>query len=136
MRTHNLFISHSWAYGDQYKRLVGLLRARRYFRFRNYSVPKDDPIHNAPTSPALRRAIKAKMNPCGVVLILAGVYATYSDWIDQEIELAQEGFRNRKPIIAIKPLGSQRISVPVQQAADRVVSWRTESIVQAIRACS
>lgn len=133
MRTHHLFISHSWAYGDQYNRLVGLLRSRRYFRFRDYSVPKDDPIHSAPTSPALRRAIKAKMAPCGAVLILAGVYATYSNWIDQEIELAQEGFRFSKPIIAIKPLGSKRISVPVQQAADRVVSWRTESIVQAIR---
>ena len=47
MRTHNLSISHSWSYSDEYDRLVRLLQQRRYFQFRNYSVPRDDPIHNA-----------------------------------------------------------------------------------------
>lgn len=39
--TYNLFISHSWAYSDAYKRLVALLDAKPYFSYRNYSVPKD-----------------------------------------------------------------------------------------------
>ena len=30
MRTHNLFISHSWSHSDAYERLVALLRNRTY----------------------------------------------------------------------------------------------------------
>lgn len=73
------------------------------------------------------------MSPCGVVLVLAGVYATYSKWIDIEIDLASGGFTKRKPIIAVEPWGSQRTSAAVKGAADQVVRWNTESIVKAIR---
>ena len=47
MQTYNLFISHSWRYGDQYARIYCLLRDRPYFAFRDYSVPQNDPVHNA-----------------------------------------------------------------------------------------
>ena len=136
MRTHHLFISHSWNYSDAYDRLVDLLRNRGYFSFKNYSVPRNDPIHNAGTDAQLREAIRQKMAPCGVVLILAGVYATYSKWIDKEIRLAARGFDRPKPIVAIRPWGSLRTSVPVTQAADRIVGWNTESVVGAIRELS
>ena len=91
MKTYNLFISHSWRYGDQYDRLYSLLRARRYFAFKDYSVSHDDPIHDAATDAQLRRAIRDQMTPCHVVLILAGVYASYNKWIDIEIDLAKKG---------------------------------------------
>ena len=136
MRTHHLFISHSWAYSDSYQRLVALLNRRRYFRFNDYSVPRDDPIHDAPTVKALRAAIRQQMAPSGVVLILAGVYATYSKWIDEEIALAQKGFAAPKPIIAIKPRGSVKTSTTVKAAAARVVAWNKDSIVAAIREVS
>ncbi|OPY56750.1 MAG: hypothetical protein A4E55_01950 [Pelotomaculum sp. PtaU1.Bin035] len=45
--TYNLFISHSWTYSDAYDKLIGLLNSDPYFSYKNYSVPKDDPIHNA-----------------------------------------------------------------------------------------
>ena len=133
MRTHPLFISHSWTYGSQYKNLVKLLRARPYFRFKDYSVPRDDPIHGARSVAALRAAIQQKMAPTGAVLILAGVYATYSKWINEEINLAESGFVVRKPIIAIEPWGSERTSARVKNAANRIVGWNTESVVRAIR---
>lgn len=136
MRTHHLFISHSWNYSSQYKNLMSLLRQRPYFSFKDFSVPRDDPIHDAGTSAELRRAIRAKMSPCGVVLILAGVYASYSKWINEEIDLARRDFLQPKPVIAIKPYGSTRMSVRVQEAADRIVGWNTESVVSAIRELS
>lgn len=132
MRTFNLFISHSWSYGNAYEGLVSLLRERSYFDFKNFSVPKDDPIHNAPNADLLREAIRSKMSPCSAVLVLAGVYATHSKWIDEEIRLAK-AFDLPKPIVAIEPWGSERTSVPVKHAADRIVKWNTDSIVQAIR---
>ena len=133
MNTYNLFISHSWRYSDAYDRLVDLLKARPYFTFHNYSVPQDDPIQDANSNAALRREILNQMRPCHVVVILAGVYATYSKWINIEIDLAKEGFTNAKPIIAIRPWGVKRISTTVSAAADRIVGWNTESIVRAIR---
>ena len=133
MRTHHLFVSHSWAYSNAYDKLVNLLNRPPYFRFKDYSVPREDPIHNAHTVAALRAAIRQQMAPCGVVLILAGVYATYSRWIDEEILLAQTGFQAPKPLIAIRPRGNLRLSKPVQEAADRVVGWNKDSIVTAIR---
>jgi len=82
---------------------------------------------------ALKGAIKAHMAPCGVVLILAGVYASYSKWIDIEIDLARNGFMLSKPVIAIAPWGSERTSTVVKNASCRIVGWRADSVVGAIR---
>lgn len=128
--TYNLFISHSWVYSDAYSKLMELLSNAPYFIFKNYSVPKDDPIHNAPNDYQLRAAIKNQMQHASCVLILAGVYATYSKWINIEIQLAQE---MGKKIIAIQPWAAQRTSQVVKNSADEIVGWNTASIVKAIR---
>ena len=133
MATYNLFISHSWRYGDQYTRLINLLKANPFFSFRDYSVPANDPIHNAPYVWQLRQAIRNQMAPCSAVIVLAGVYASYSKWIDEEIELAKRGFAHAKPIIAIRPRGNERMSVKVQEAANLIVGWNTNSVIRAIR---
>lgn len=57
--TYNIFISHSWSYGDDYETLKGFLDESRLY-WRNYSVPNDDPIHNARSRVALRSALAEK----------------------------------------------------------------------------
>ena len=133
INTYNLFISHSWSYGDAYERLIDLLNKKLYFSFADYSVPKDDPIHNAPTSTALYEAIKNHVRPCHVVIIMAGVYATYSPWINNEIKIAKNEFLHPKPIIAVRPWGNTNVSTVVTRNADKLVGWNTDSIVSAIR---
>ena len=133
MNTYNLFISHSWAYSDNYDCLVKLLNDKACFYFKNYSVPKDDPIHTQGTDRELRLAITRQMQPCSVVLILVGVYVSYSKWIEKELYIAKHEFDTPKPIIAIEPRGSERTSLPVKDNADRTVKWNTESVVNAIR---
>lgn len=128
--TYNLFISHSWTYSDAYEKLVGMLNNATNFSYKNYSVPKNDPIHNASNASQLKAAIRNQMQHASCVLIMAGVYSTYSKWINIEIELARE---MGKTIIAIEPWGSQRTSLVVKQAADKVVGWNTSSTVSAIR---
>lgn len=130
---YNIFISHSWSYGSNYSNLVNLLRQSSGFIFKDYSVPKDDPIHNTNNDAQLRQAIRDQMGPCSVVIILAGVYATYSKWINEEIALAKTGFYKAKPTIAVRPRGNERISQTVRDAADRLVGWNTQSVVRAIR---
>lgn len=68
---------------------------------------------------------------CDVVLIMAGKYATFSKWIQREIQIAKVDFD--KPIIAIKPWANSQTSSVVSRAADKIVNWNTKSIVDAIR---
>ena len=131
--TYNLFISHSWAYSDAYEKLVALLDNRGYFSYKNYSVPKDDPIHNAGTNAQLRAAIMRQIAPCHCVVMLAGVYSTHSKWINEEIAICTTQFATKKPIVGINPWGAQRSSLVVQDAAAVMANWNTESIVAAIR---
>lgn len=133
-KTYNIFISHSWSYSDDYEKLTGLLSKRPYFFYNDYSIPKDDPVHTSGTDRELYEAILNKMRACHVVLIMAGVYSTYSKWINKEIQAAKTGFSNPKPIVAVKPWGQTNVSSVVARNADQLASWSTESIVNAIRA--
>lgn len=135
-KTHNLFISHSWSYSNSYNRLTSMLTERPYFFYKDFSVPKDDPIHNAPNQQLLFEAIRRKIQPCHVVVIMSGVYSTYSKWINKEIHIAMREFSIRKPILGIVPWGAQRTSTIVTNSADLIVGWNTESIVNGIRQLS
>ena len=127
---YNIFISHSWTYSDAYEKLVNLLGAAPCFAYKNYSVAKNDPIHNAIYDYQLKAAIRNQMQHASCILILAGVYSTYSKWINIEIQLAQE---MGKKIIAIEPWGAERTSIRVKNSANVIVKWQTSSIVKAIR---
>ncbi|HTE01642.1 MAG TPA: TIR domain-containing protein [Mucilaginibacter sp.] len=135
-KTHNLFISHSWNYDNAYYGLIKLLDNRSYFFYKNYSVPKNDPILNAANRKMLYDAIKKQISYSHVVILFAGVYASYSEWINNEIIIAQNEFQFNKPILAVRPWGAQRTSRIVTDAADIVVNWNTESIISAIRELS
>ncbi len=131
LRNYRLFVSHSWAYGDAYERLVSFFDEHPNFEWSDYSVPKNDPIHDAPNEARLYEAIKAQIAPVNCVIILAGVYSTYSKWINKEIEIAKVVYR--KPIVAVEPWASERTSQIVKNHADAIVKWQSASIVTAIR---
>ncbi len=133
LQVYNIFVSHSWSYSDAYRNLVALLRKDNSARFIDHSVPKESPIHNAPNSKELYQAIKEKMTPCQVVIVLVGVYASYSTWINNEVYIAKREFVPPKPILAVTPRGARRISDQVSQHADMVVKWNTKSVTDAIR---
>jgi hypothetical protein len=133
LKTYDLFISHAWRYNEEYYRLVDILKAAPYFYWRNYSVPEHDPKVD-PDSDFGKRTLLIgldnQIKPVNCVLILAGMYVTYSYWINKEIELSQKHY---KPIIGIKPWGQINVPKVVQDAAIEMVSWNTDSIVSAIR---
>ena len=132
-KQYHLFISHSWAYADAYEGLLKLLNKDSSFSFSDYSVPKDDPIHTNGTDKQLYAAIKEKMSHASVILILAGIYSTYSKWINKEITIAQTEFVVPKPIIAVQPWGAEKTSTVVKDAANRIVGWNSSSIIDAIK---
>lgn len=130
---HHLFISHSWKYSNAYESLITLLNKDHTFIYKDYSVSRDQPliIHNKKYyEEELKNKIRIQMKTCHVVLILAGVYATYSDSINMEIEIAKE---LNKPIIAVQPWGAEKTSVIVKNNAKAVAAWNSRSIIDAIK---
>ncbi len=57
----HVFISHSWSHSEHYDTLADWIFQRPWrsgstsLDFRDYSVPRDDPIHDAPTAEAVGR---------------------------------------------------------------------------------
>ena len=122
MKTYNLFISHSWDYPKDHERLKGLLEGRSHFNFKNYAVEKEAPKNNW-------REIENNILWSSVVIVIAGMYASYSPSIKKEIMLAKN---HNKPTLAIIPWGNERSS-DMKNECDEVVGWSTDSIVAAIR---
>jgi hypothetical protein len=131
---YNLFISHSWKYGDAYDKLVNMLDEEKNFSYKNFSVPKDDPVHTSGTDKELYEAIKNKIKLCNVVLIMTGKYSSYSKWIKKEIKICEEEFQVKKPILAIHPWGATQASTVVVDAADAEARWNSASIIKGIKA--
>jgi hypothetical protein len=137
MSTHqvHVFISHSWWYSDHYDTLADWLFEESWsagqasIKFCDFSVPRSDPIHNAPTDKQLRDAIYNKIGRSHVVVIPAGMYANYSKWIQKEIDGA---VAYGKPILAVNPWGQERKSSVVQTAANRSVGWNSQTVVDGI----
>ena len=129
LKTYDVFISHAWSYHDDYYRIVRFLNDAPRLRWRNYSVPEHDPLE-LPTTKALKEQLRKQIRPVNVVLILAGMYVTHSDWIQFEIDFANV---IKKPMVGIRPWGQQRIPSAVKDSVNQMVGWRTDSIVSAIR---
>lgn len=130
VNTYNIFISHSWGYDGAYESVAGFFDEHPYFYWRDYSVPKDDPIHQARNDAELELALSNRIARASCVVVLGGVYSSYSKWIAREIKLAKAW---KKPIIGVRPWGADRMSALVQDNADIVVGWNSDSIVNAVR---
>jgi hypothetical protein len=133
LKTYDLFISHAWKYNDDYYRLVSLLDDASNFKYRNYSVPKHDPVIDPNTLIGKRQltaALDKQIKPVNCVLIIAGMYGAHREWIQAEIDIAKS---YGKPIIGIIPRGQEKTPLIVQSAAKEMVGWNTNSIVDSIR---
>jgi NAD(P)H-dependent FMN reductase len=133
--TVRVFISHSWSYSDHYDCLAEWIFEEAWksnqapVKFVDTSVPKNNPIHFAQNEQQLRQAIYARIGQSDVVVIPTGMYANYSNWIGKEIAGSQ---LLNKPILAVNPWGQERKSSVVGDAANKIVGWNKQSVVQGI----
>jgi hypothetical protein len=128
-KQHEIFISHSWKYENDLINLRNLLTTRSYFNVNFREVSQDVAI-NSENANYIKAVLKQRILASNVFLAIAGVYATYSDWMEWEIKTAKaNGIR----VIGVVPWGQVRVSSTVSGLADEVVNWNTESIVNAIR---
>lgn len=134
MSTHQIhvFISHSWSYSDNYDTLAEWIFNEPWsvgqasLDIRDYSVPRNDPIHNAQNDKQLRDAIYNQISRSHVLVIPTGMYAHHSKWIQKEIEGAK---LYGKPILAVNPWAQERKSSTVGASAADTVGWNKEPLI-------
>ncbi|HWG89358.1 MAG TPA: TIR domain-containing protein [Candidatus Thermoplasmatota archaeon] len=124
-----IFVSHAWGHNAHYYRLLNLLNQRGYFRYYDHSVPEHDPFEWT-NSAKVAALLKEQIRTAQVVLVVAGVHASYRDWMQKELRMARS---LNKPIIGVRPRGAERTSTVAETYADEVVNWNADSIVNAIR---
>lgn len=127
--SYTIFISHSWAYVADLRNLKNLIENRGYFNVQFEEATPDVPI-NSDNAYYIRQRLKQKISNSDVVLGIAGMYASHSEWMSWELDKAIE---LGKPIIGVVPRGAERVSTIVSSRAKEVVRWNTESIIAAIR---
>jgi hypothetical protein len=128
-KAYGIFISHSWQNSDALENLHRLLNERGYFNVTFEEVSKDEPI-NSTNAYYIKQRLAEKIGNSNIVIGLAGMYASYSDWMEWELDKALE---LDIPIIGVIPWGQERISTTVSSRSKIDVRWNTDSIVAAIR---
>lgn len=135
MSTYNIFISHAWKYSDDYNTIVKWLneaQSEGKLNWKNYSVPQHDPLIDPNTTVGknkLKSMLKEQIRPASKVIIISGMYAAYSEWIDYEIDTS---ISYKKYIIGVKPWGQERIPTKISTNADIMVGWNKSSVINAI----
>lgn len=135
MTTYNIFISHAWRYSEHYKKVVQWINEAQdegKLNWKNYSVPKHNPLLDPDDDndkQKLKNELDEQIRPVSLVIVLAGMYATYSDWIDYEINTAVS---YGKYIIGVKPWRQARIPSVVSENSKVLVGWNKDSIINAI----
>jgi hypothetical protein len=130
-----IFISHSWAHSGHYEKLAEWIFDEDWtangeaVKFVDRSVPKDNPIHDAPNDEALRAAIYARIVLSSVVVIPMGMYAAHSRWIKEEIAGSKY---YSKPILAVNPWAQERKSSVVLANSSDSCGWNKASVGQKI----
>jgi hypothetical protein len=129
LKTRMLFLSHAWSYEEHYLKLVDWFNDEPNFAWKNCSVPSTDALPDK-TKKGLKEGITRQINPAQGIIILAGMYAAHSEWIEYEIKEAK---RLGKVIIGVKPWRQERLPLIVQEAANIMVGWNSASIISAVR---
>ena len=130
VRLH-LFSSHSWDHGYRREDMHELL-APDWIKgedFHDHSVTAEHPIHHTKSEVELFDVLRDLILPCDVFLVFAGMEASHSEWMENEVKIART---LRVPIIAVIPNGQVRRSAVAMEYANAHANWRGASLRNAI----
>lgn len=135
MKTYHIFISHAWKYSEHYEKVVDWIDQAKdegKLNWSNYSVPYHDPLIDPNTTigkTKLKSLLDNQIKPASVIIILAGMYAAHSEWIEYEINTA---VKTGKYVIGVRPWGQERIPTIISDNANIMVGWNKDSVINAI----
>lgn len=128
-KTYQVFISHSWDHNKVLQDLKDLIDGRGYFPAEYTQIEKTCPI-NSDLAWVIKANITKRLESSDIVLAIAGIFASHSEWMQWEMDKAKEiGLK----IIGVVPRGQERISQEVLYRSVVDVRWNADSIVDAIR---
>jgi len=122
-----LFVTHLWEDSDDYLRVFEYLESARNFFYRNSSRPELRPEGD---KEAQKEALRKQITPVEVVVALSSLYATSQDLLTFQLLYAQA---SQKPVVLLKPFGSQAVPKVLSDLADEVVDWDERALVDAIK---
>jgi hypothetical protein len=100
--------------------------------FQDYSISRAHPL-NTDTDPELACELRNIIARMDALLIMAGMYANKSPWMQFEIDMA---FAFNVPIIPILANGQERVPrLPTRLATVQPVRWRGDSIREILLRC-
>ena len=111
------------------KNLRKMLESRGRFNVSFEEATPDEPI-NSEDATYIKKRLGEMIFKSDVVLGIAGLYASHSDWMAWELKTADD---IGVPIIGVTPRGQERISKVVRIKAKEIVGWNADSVVDAIR---
>lgn len=77
----------------------------------------------------LQATLDAQIKPASKVIVISGMYAAYSDWINYEID---QSINYGKYIIGLRPWGQERVPSKITDNATVMVGWNKASLINAI----
>ena len=125
---YHIFISHAWKRSEHYLTVKKWLDDSNII-YADYSVTEENPLHSG-NKTKLKEDLTGQIKPASCVIILSGMYAAHSDWIEYELS---EAYRMGKYIIGVKPRGQERIPQIITDTADVMVGWNSSSVVSAVK---
>ena len=129
LKQYHLFISHAWDYHSDYDKIKQWLDDAFGLIWSDYSVPIDKRL-DVNSTRELKARLENKIARCSCFIIPAGMYGSYSDWIEFEVKAA---VAHRKPIVGVRPWGQQRVPRVVTENATCMVGWNSNSVIDAVR---
>lgn len=130
MAKPNIFISHRWAYKEDYDALVS--KFNKYgLTYLDYSVPEHDPL-DAKETDEIKSALEEQVRQSNYVIIFANMAIGNSFWCKYELEIVA---KYNKPVLSVKPYGySGNVPQFIQDAdtENGPVGFSTPSIIKKI----
>jgi len=107
-----LFVTHLWEDSDDYLRVFEYLESSRNFFYRNTSKPELRPDGD---KEAQKEGLRKQIAPVEVIVALSSLYGVSQDMLTFQLLYAQA---SQKPVVLMKPFGSQANLMPRFLAAD------------------
>lgn len=129
-KNYHIFISHSWDYSSHYETVKSWIDDSN-ITVSNYSISEDkafEPMRKY----LLKQELRQQIALSSVVVVIAGGYVAYSEWLEYEIKTADE---LGKPILAIKPRGNVTWPSILNDCQNNIyrVNWDRKSFINTLK---
>ena len=129
-KTKNVFISHIHKDDSKLADLKTLVKKQGY-EFRDSSITSEKPNRAKDPDYIMNSILKPQIDWAGTMIVLITPDTHKSDWVNKEIEYAQQ---TDTRIVGVWAEGAKEADLPenLDKFADAIVGWDSQSIVDAV----